>query len=109
VSAKAAAREKFSGSGVIDRSWLISARTRIGRLAAPHGTKYRFIQRYGSGFPEILGEEFDAPFARLDWISRNRFDIQWHHLTGEWDCLYRGLTLAEAIDTLRSDGLLHPS
>jgi hypothetical protein len=34
-----------------------------------HGAKYRFIQRYRSGFPENLGEEFDAPFARLDWIS----------------------------------------
>ena len=65
-----------------------------------HGTKYRFIQRYRSGFPENLGEEFDAPFARIDWISRNRFDIQWHRHTGEWFCLQRGLTLAEAIDTL---------
>jgi hypothetical protein len=73
-----------------------------------HGTKYRFIQRYRSGFPENLGEEFDAPFARLDWISRNRFDMQWHRHTGEWFCLYRGLTLAEAIDTLKSDGLFHP-
>ena len=71
-----------------------------------HGTKYRFIQSYRSGFPENLGEEFDAPFARLDWISRNRFDIQWHRHTGEWFCLYRGLTLAEAID--KSDGLFHP-
>ena len=26
-----------------------------------HGTKYRFIQRYRSGFPENLGEEFDGP------------------------------------------------
>jgi hypothetical protein len=74
-----------------------------------HGTKYRFIQRYRSGFPENLGEEFDAPFARLDWISRNRFDIQWHRHTGEWFCVHRGLTLAEAIDTLKSDGLLHPT
>ena len=73
-----------------------------------HGTKYRFIQRYRSGFPENLGEEFDAPFARLDWISRNRFDLQWHRHTGEWFCLHRGLTLAEAIDALRSDGLFHP-
>src|SRR5215475_16127975 len=73
-----------------------------------HGTKYRFIQRYRSGFPENLGEEFDAPFARLDWISRDRFNIQWHRHTGEWFCLHRGLTLAEAIATLKSDGLLHP-
>ena len=80
----------------------------LGILGKWHGTKYRFIQRYRSGFQENLGEEFDAPFARLDWISRNRFDIQWHRHTGEWFCLHRGLTLAEAIDTLKSNGLLHP-
>jgi hypothetical protein len=61
-----------------------------------HGTEYRFIQRYRFGFQENLGEEFDAPFAQLDWISRNRFDIQWHRHTGEWFCLHRALTLAEA-------------
>src|SRR6202049_4139094 len=73
-----------------------------------HGAKYRFIQRYRSGFPENLGEEFDAPFARLDWISRNCFDLQWHLHTGEWFSLPRTQTLAEAIDTLRSEGLFHP-
>jgi hypothetical protein len=40
-----------------------------------HGAKYRFIQRYRSGFRDNLGE-FDAPFARLDWISHDRFDIE---------------------------------
>jgi hypothetical protein len=73
-----------------------------------HGTKYRFILRYRSGFPENLGEEFDAPFARLDWISRDRFNLLWHRHTGEWFRLYRSLTRAEAIDTLKSDGLFHP-
>ncbi len=73
------------------------------------GTKFRFIQRYRSGFPDNLGEEFDAPFARLDWISRDRFDIQWHRHTGEWFRLHRHLTLVQAIETLQSDGLLHPN
>jgi hypothetical protein len=73
-----------------------------------HGAKYRLIQRYRSGFPDNLGEEFDAPFARLDWISRDRFDIQWHRHTGEWFRLHRGLTLVKAIEILRSDGILHP-
>src|ERR1700709_68026 len=27
------------------------------------GAQYRFIQRYRSGFPDNLGEEFGAPFA----------------------------------------------
>lgn len=73
-----------------------------------HGAKYRFIQRYRSGFTENLGEEFDAPFARLDRIKPDHFDIQWHRHTGEWFCVYRGLTLDRAVETLRSDGLLHP-
>ena len=73
-----------------------------------HGTRYRFIQRYRSGFPENLGEEFDSPFVRLDWVSRDRFDVQWHRHTGAWHCLYRGLSLAEARNTIQSNGILHP-
>jgi hypothetical protein len=73
-----------------------------------HGTRYRFIQRYRSGFPENFGEEFDHPFVRLDWVSRDHFDIQWHRHTGAWHCLYRGLSLAEALNTIQSNGILHP-
>ena len=72
------------------------------------GAQYRFIQRYRSGFPDNLGEEFDAPFARLDWIGRNRFDIQWRRHTGQWFRLHNGLTLVEAIATIKADGHLHP-
>ena len=65
-------------------------------------------RRCRGGFPNHLGEEFDTPFARLDWISPNRFDIQWHRDTSEWFRLHRGLTLEKAIETLKSDGILHP-
>ena len=73
-----------------------------------HGNRYRFVQRYRSGQPENRGEEFDSPFTRLDWMSRDRFDIQWHRHTGAWFCLYRGLSLAKALKTIETDGLLHP-
>jgi len=73
-----------------------------------HGDRYRFLQRYRSGFPENPGEEFNSPFTRLDWVSRYRFDILWHRHTGTWFCLYRGLSLAEALKTIETDGLLHP-
>ena len=72
------------------------------------GPRYRFIQRYRSGFPENLGEEFDAPFVRLDWIGPDRFDIQWHRHTGAWYRLYRDQTLVEALKTIETDGHLHP-
>ena len=73
-----------------------------------HGTKYRFTQRYRSGFADNAGEEFDIPFARLNWIGPDRFDIQWHRHTGEWYLLHRDLSLAKAIATLKTDGHLHP-
>jgi hypothetical protein len=73
-----------------------------------HGTRYRFIQRYRSGFPENLNEEFDAPFTRLDWVGRDRFDVQWHRHTGAWFCLYRSLSLTEALKAIETDGHLHP-
>jgi hypothetical protein len=72
------------------------------------GPRYRFIQRYRSGFPENLGEEFDTPFVRLDWTSPDRFDIQWHRHNGAWYRLYSGQTLVQALKTIESDGHLHP-
>jgi hypothetical protein len=39
-----------------------------------HGNRYRFVQRYRSGYPDNLGEEFEAPFTRLDWMGRDRFE-----------------------------------
>jgi hypothetical protein len=72
------------------------------------GGRYRFIQRYRSGFPDNPGEEFDAPFVRLDWLSQDRFNIQWHRHTGAWFCLHRGKSLAQALKLIETDGILHP-
>jgi len=72
------------------------------------GGSYSFIQRYRSGFPQNLGEEFDNAFARLDWISYDRFDIQWHRHTGAWFCLYRREPLVEALKIIEADGHFHP-
>ena len=76
-----------------------------GALAAG---RYRFIQRYRSGGEDNLGEEFDAPFARIDRMGPDRFDIYWMRHTGEWWPLHAGVTLAEALRLLESDGVLHP-
>jgi len=73
-----------------------------------HGSRYRFVQVYRSGFPENLGEEFDAAFTRLGWIASDRFDIQWHRHTRAWFRLHRGLSLVKALKTIETDGLLHP-
>lgn len=72
------------------------------------GGRYRFIQRYRSGHAENLGEEFDSPFARIDRVGRDRFDIYWMRHTGKWWRLHEGKTLVEALRILETDGILHP-
>jgi len=73
-----------------------------------HGSKYRLLQRYRSGFSDNLGEEFDAPFTRLDWIGQDKFDVQWHRHTGQWLRIYQSLSRAEALGAIESNGILHP-
>jgi hypothetical protein len=73
-----------------------------------HGSRYLFIQRYRSGFLDNLGEEFNSPFTRLDWVGHDRFDLQWRRHTGAWFRLHRDSTLVEALKLIETDGHLHP-
>ncbi|MCC2609677.1 hypothetical protein ABK249_32180 [Neorhizobium sp. Rsf11] len=72
------------------------------------GGRYRFVQRYRSGMQHNKGEEFDAPFARLDRMGPDRFDLHWYRHTGQWWKRHEGLTLSEALRALEEDGLLNP-
>lgn len=70
--------------------------------------RYRFIQRYRSGMEHNRGAEFDAPFARIDRMGPDNFDIYWMRHTGTWWRLYTGVTLVEALRILETDVILHP-
>lgn len=70
--------------------------------------RYRFMQRYRSGMEYNRGEEFDAPFARIDRMGPDRFDIYWMRHTGKWWRLHTGVTFVEALRILETDGVLHP-
>lgn len=76
------------------------------------GSKYSFITRFRSGFPDNQGEEFGSAFTRLDWLGAlgplPRFDVFWHRHTGRWHRLYGGVTLSEAFRLIEDDELLHP-
>lgn len=70
--------------------------------------RYRLMQRYRSGMEHNRGEEFDAPFARIDRMGPDCFDIHWMRHTGKWWRLHTGVTLVEALRLLETDGVLHP-
>jgi hypothetical protein len=47
----------------------------VGIFGKWHGSKYRFLTRYRSDWPTAIAPEFDAPFARLDYVGPDRFDL----------------------------------
>ena len=76
------------------------------------GSKYSFITRYRSGFPDNLGEKFDAAFTRLDHLEEclgeTKFDVMWRRHTGQWWRLYPTVTLDEALRLIEGDPNLQP-
>lgn len=76
------------------------------------GSKYCFITRFRSGFPENCGYEFDAAFARIDHVEECfedlRFDVMWHRHTGQWWLLHREVPLDEALRLVAEDPVLRP-
>ena len=73
-----------------------------------HGNRYRFFTRYRSDDPNSLATEFDAPFARLDYVSRDCFDLLWHRHTGEWFRMFERLSLTEALHQIASEPFFQP-
>jgi hypothetical protein len=75
-------------------------------------SKYSFIVRYRSGFPDNAGEEFDSAFVRLDHVqecfTETRFDVMWHRHTGQWWLLHRSVTLDEALRLIETEPVLRP-
>ena len=73
-----------------------------------HGNKYRFITRYRSQHSGSFPPEFEAPFARLEFVAADLFDLSYHRHTGEWFCLYRQGTLVRALALIAQGGHFEP-
>jgi hypothetical protein len=67
-----------------------------------HGNNYRFITRFRSDDLRLDEPEFEEPFARLEYVSRDRFDLSYHRHTGEWLCLFQRVALSEALELMES-------
>lgn len=76
------------------------------------GSKYSFIARYRSGWPDNEGEEFEDAFARLDHVEEGpadtRFDVMWHRHNGQWFRLHAAVMLEEALHLIETRPMLQP-
>ncbi len=65
------------------------------------GNKFRFITRWRVRDPNT--EEFEIPWARIEYVAREHFDVSWRRHTGEWWRLRDHLTLAEALHEIETN------
>ena len=77
------------------------------------GSRYSFITRYRSGWPENTGEEFDSAYARLDHdeegVDELRFHVMWYRHTGRWWCLRASVPFSEALRMIETEEVLAPT
>ena len=73
-----------------------------------HGKMYRFITRYRSDRADAISPEFDAPFTRIEFVSKNHFDLSYMRHTDQWHRLFERLTLDEAVTTIKEMIHFHP-
>jgi hypothetical protein len=74
-----------------------------------HGGRFRFVQRFRSDRPDAITSEFDAPFARIEWVAPGLFDVSYHRHTGEWWKIFERVSLEEALHLIETETLLQPS
>ncbi len=77
------------------------------------GSKYSFVTRYRSGFPDNAGAEFDSPFTRLDHaedrLRDTRFHVMWHRHTGQWWRVHEAVPFDEALRLIETSPTLWPA
>jgi len=74
-----------------------------------HGNKYRFLQQFRNDRPDRYVEpEFTSPFARIEYVRRDLFDLSYFRHTGQWWPVDRGVTLDEAFELLETESIYRP-
>lgn len=98
-------KPRFVNAGAGRAADLAAPNYLVDLLGKWHGGKFRFIARFRSAESD---SEFEEPFARLDFVDRDCFDLSIYRHSGTWLCLYRSISLKDALQRIESDEHFHP-
>ena len=69
---------------------------------------FYFCSRYHCPGPNAIAPYFEDKFARLQYAGQDRFHLAFMRHTGQWQELYRGLTLEECLQAIREEPFFQP-
>ena len=72
------------------------------------GRYFYFIAKYTTPGPDRIAPFFEVGFARLEFVGDDRFDLAYFRHTGKWWTVFSDLTVEEALDLVKSEGIFTP-
>jgi hypothetical protein len=73
-----------------------------------HRSFFYLVGDYASPGPNAISPTFESPFTRLEYTPDGKFSLAYMRHTGKWWEVHRGLTLDDAVKTIREHGIFHP-
>ena len=67
-----------------------------------------FCAKYCVPGPNAIAPNFEAKFARLEYVGNNNFNLSFKRYTEEWIEVYPALSLDQCLSAIRDDALFHP-
>lgn len=62
---------------------------------------FYFCAKYNSPGPYAISPSFETKFARLEYISHDKFNLSYMRHTDQWFELYQGLSLDECLESIK--------
>ena len=69
---------------------------------------FYFCAKYCVPGPDALMPDFEAKFARLEYIKEDRFNLAFMRYTGEWVEVYPNISLEACLTAVESDPFFQP-
>jgi hypothetical protein len=73
-----------------------------------HGSSLYFVSTYACPGPTAISPTFEAKFARVEFVGKNKFNLSFMRHTGKWVVLYESLSLDECLDAIENDFWFQP-
>ena len=69
---------------------------------------FYFCSTYNVRGPNAMVPSFDDKFARLEYVSEDSYNLAFMRYTEQWVEIAYGITLDEALEMIKGEGLFHP-
>ena len=73
-----------------------------------HRSFFYFIATFRSPGPTAITPSFEAPFTRLEYVGKQRFNMAYMRHTGQWWEIRTGLSLEECFKAIKEEGIFQP-